>query len=180
MFKVGLVERSRAYRSFRLKSKLRSSLSLFKVGLVEWEAELTRYLLFRSKFLSVRCGQKSNPWKFGAKCNQRRREPANLYQCQRSEQPVKQLWRHGQQQRSAIMKKQEETNLYKESEVRTDSIGNIYYDLYRSCIVVVGGETNETNDTLKLWKRDIGSALGVWRLQLLVQWCLGSDNATCT
>ncbi len=44
----GLVERSRAYRSFRLK------------------------------FLSVRRGQKSNPQKFGAEPPTRRREPANL------------------------------------------------------------------------------------------------------
>ena len=97
------------YSAGCLLSKLRSSLSLFKVGLVE---RSRAYPSFRLKFLSVRPSwTEIKPSEIWRKVNQRRREPANLYQCQRSEQPVKQLWRHGQQQRSAIMKKQEETNL---------------------------------------------------------------------
>ena len=106
---------------------------------------------FRSKFLSVRRGQKSNPRKFGAKCNQRRREPANLYQCQWSEQPVKQLWRHGQQQRSAIWKSKRKQICRKSQKSEQTALETFTM----TCIVVVGvgGETNETNDTLKLKKK---------------------------
>ena len=58
-------------------SKLRSSLSLFKVGLVE---RSRAYRSFRLKFLSVRPSwTKIKPSEIWRKCNQRRREPANLY-----------------------------------------------------------------------------------------------------
>ena len=88
-----LVERSRAYRSFRLK------------------------------FLSVRPSwTKIKPSEIWRKCNQRRREPANLYQCRKDDWTTSKAtpgkigheWKpkSSQQQRSAIIvKKQEEANI---------------------------------------------------------------------